>query len=52
MEKAIASTADEVKAVQSRDDRIVSSNNIHEAGREKVQHSLNFLNESLDNLEF
>lgn len=36
MEKAVASTADEVKPVLSRDERIVSSNDLHEPGREKV----------------
>lgn len=37
MEKAIASTADEVKpSIHSRDERIASSNDIHEINRDKV----------------
>lgn len=37
MEKAIASTADDVKpSVHARDDRIASSNEVHESTREKV----------------
>lgn len=37
MEKAIASTVDDVKPnVSSRDDRIVSSNDLHDSARERV----------------
>lgn len=37
MEKAIASTADEIKPnILSRDDRIASSNDFNESNREKV----------------
>lgn len=37
MEKAIASTADEVKpSIHSRDERIASSNDTHEINRDKV----------------
>lgn len=37
MEKAISSTADEVKPTPSRDERVISSNDVHEIGREKVK---------------
>ena len=37
MEKAIASTADEIKPnIHSRDDRIASSNDLNDSNREKV----------------
>lgn len=46
MEKAIASTADDIKPnIHSRDDRIVSSNDLNDSNREKVRfyfHLFNF----------
>lgn len=43
MEKAVASTADDVKPnIFSRDDRIVSSNDFNESNREKVDLFISF----------
>lgn len=52
MEKAIASTADEIKPnILSRDDRIASSNDFNESNREKVSTLFNlpFIKAKIEN---